>query len=191
MRKILVLLSFIFQSCWLFGQNNTVTKTELVTILKTTNNCKNQLPKTDNYSREWYIKNNDSAFYKNDTLKVYNDLNIIYRQENSCIYKQWIFSKRNNFSQAETNACQEPPITQIEFNYNVLLSKGKKFKEVAIAADSYKIIEKDGQVFIITYKEKVIFETYKVITLKKFDTAEFDDESFELIVERQKKKIEN
>lgn len=57
---------------------------------------------------EWLICNSDSAFYKKDTLKMYNNINYFYQQSNCCKFIGWTFYKKDAFVQSESQICDEP-----------------------------------------------------------------------------------
>jgi hypothetical protein len=78
--KLILLHVFILGYLVSFGQNKSVSKKKLLDVLNLTINQRlnlNTKPCENGLCGEWFINNSDSAFYKNNTLKLYNSRTIM------------------------------------------------------------------------------------------------------------------
>lgn len=78
----------------------------------------------------WIICNQDSAFFKTDTVKLYSNINYFYQKSNCCEFIKWTFYRKNKFTQSQSQICEEPPISSVKFDYcniDFFSKKGKTY----------------------------------------------------------------
>jgi hypothetical protein len=78
-------LTIIFLSCWSFGfcQKFIVDRHHLTKLFK--ESIEQESKKSISVgSGEWTICNQDSAYFKADTIKIYSNINYFYQQSNCC-----------------------------------------------------------------------------------------------------------
>lgn len=100
----MLLLFVSFQS---LGQNLRFTKNQLSNLLKSSINQSSKKSISVG-SRAWIICNTDSAYYKADTIKLYDNINYFYQRNSCCSFIEWTFYKRNAFLQNKAQICREP-----------------------------------------------------------------------------------
>jgi len=86
----------------------------------------NDKKRISTFSNPWVINNIDSAYYKLDTLKVYNYKNV---ETEFCEYIGWTFYKKNLFILNKAHHCNEPPtnsVTNKENWYEVKFVENEK-----------------------------------------------------------------
>jgi hypothetical protein len=192
--RSILLNVFLFSFIVSYGQSLSLDKKELLRVLNLTISQKLSTKKTsceNGLCGEWFINNKDSAFYKFDTLRIYNSSNIMYDTNHYCNFKVWEFSKLNKFSQHSIEICHEPPISRIEgtCSVRVIQIKGqKKFTKISTAPEEYKIIERDGSTFLLLYTGNKIFYTFKVIEINNHNSILYSDQSFMIMLVRQRVK---
>jgi hypothetical protein len=95
--KILLLLVFSFMAnlCWC--QNNVLSKHQMTKIFR-----------PDDDHTEWTICNQDSSFFKADTLRLYDNINYFYQKSDCCRLVQWDFYRKNAFRRPILQICTEP-----------------------------------------------------------------------------------
>ncbi len=186
-----ILLSFFSFAFFLsYGQGKNPVKKELVRVFTITMNqqisenngsCENGL------CGEWVTNNKDSAFYKHDTLRLYNSSNIMYDTNHYCNFKVLVFSTLNRVLQHSIEICHEPPMSTMEIPFGRSQLKGqKKWNKVPVAPEKYRIIEKDSAVFLILYTDYIIFHTFKVIGIGNHDSTAYGDQSFVITLVRER-----
>ena len=126
---------------------------------------------------EWWISDDNSGFYKGDTLKLYNSGNIAYNDKNVCHFKIWDFVNENLFSETEAEMCTEPPTITI-MNISPSIQKSQPNK--------YQIIDNGNICFINIYVDNTILKSYKVIDLLKTTENNLGNNSYVLKIARQK-----
>ncbi len=189
MRILLIVLSLL-TNFFLYGQVNSPGKTAVLEVIKqgihqkpgykNGNSCENGL------CGEWFTKNRDSSFYKDDTLKIYNSSNIMYDTNHYCYFKIWEFARSNKFSQHGIEICHEPPVSTMEASFSMEFFTGNnKWKRIPIAPENYKVVQKDNVAFIILYTGQKVFGKYKVTDISGYNTAAFGDKSFVITLVRQ------
>src|SRR5437868_3504403 len=98
MMRILSLLVFILIVKAGWCQNNVPTKSQIAQVFK---------PADD--KTEWLICNQDSSFFKSDTLRLYGNINYFYQKTDCCKLIEWRFYKKNAFTRSNLEVCKEPP----------------------------------------------------------------------------------
>lgn len=76
---------------------------------------------------QWIFCNNDSAYYKSDTIRGYKPAEDIIPWE-CCDVVQWAFYSRSTFSLYEISRCQEPPtgVHYLHDYYRVIYDQQKE-----------------------------------------------------------------
>ena len=93
---ILVVFSLIINVGWC--QNNVPTGHQMAKIFR-----------LDNDHTKWTICNQDSSFFKSDTLRLYDNINYFYQKSDCCKLMQWNFYKKDAFICSTLQVCKEPP----------------------------------------------------------------------------------
>src|ERR1700752_1729094 len=83
----------------------------LLSVPPTKKELKNAISIKDELSHvnEWLAKNDDSCYFKSDTITLYRPYSYRYHP-NTCRFIRWSFSRHHKFSFAELKMCQEPPV---------------------------------------------------------------------------------
>lgn len=117
-----IIIFFIL--CCQFGKASGNKKNEFIKTI----NFK-QVSKTDSQSiyNTWYICNDDSSFFKKDTISLYDNINSILQPKICCDFIKWTFYKENYFLQSSLHNCTYPSSeTKKEYySTNILLRKKK------------------------------------------------------------------
>jgi hypothetical protein len=64
---------------------------------------------SDDDPTEWVICNQDSSYFKSDTLRLYSNINYFYQKSSCCKLVTWRFYKKNAFTRSDLQVCNEPP----------------------------------------------------------------------------------
>ena len=136
MRKYIIIV-FFFITQISFGQSDKITRNELIENFK----------RKDSYVQKWITCNNDSTFYKSDTLHFYKGLNY-----NRCKkYIIWEFDNSKSFYQ----------VSGENFNH---------YDGINIITDNdrykMKIVEQENQILFNIYKHNIIVESFIVYELE-------------------------
>ncbi len=114
---------------------------------------------------EWTVNNNDSSYYKSDTIKLYQDINYIYGIKTCSIIK-WKKDRRK-FSIYYLRTCSEPMRGMTYDEKETIRLKHKNGNQIIELRRSGKIIES----FIILNMEvkEIDRNPYeiKILTLKR------------------------
>lgn len=104
MRKIILIATLILSWCQLFSQDYP-TKKELKKLFSEKQEYLGEL--------DWETCNDDSSYYKNDTIRLYNrnTVTVCLNQERCCEKVDWTFFNGNSFGLSKTSRCQEPPLS--------------------------------------------------------------------------------
>lgn len=116
---------------------------------------------------EWQSKNDDSLYYKNDTIKLYKDINYFYNTK-TCYLIRWTLDKRT-FKISNVFTCTEPGRVSAFTEKEKMRISNTDFGQMII-------LERNGKVFdkfkITNYQEKHV-ERYpheiKELRLMRFD----------------------
>lgn len=105
----------------------------------------------------WYACNNDSAYFRNDTIKLFKRK---YSPDNKdcCSVVSWDFVNKNEFTFRINRPCGEP-VSSTTFAYNRFL----------------KVKNKDDNTFLKIYVDYQLEERFKVIDFKKYSNPKIDD----------------
>ncbi|MBS1531314.1 MAG: hypothetical protein JSU01_13490 [Bacteroidetes bacterium] len=105
---------------------------------------------------EWTICNQDNAFFKADTLRLYNNINYFYQLSSCCQFIQWKFFKEKSFVQSAVQICKEPASSTV------------------VTPDDYytvKYFSKGGVQYLFVLKEKSKAEIFQLIGLQEVQLA--------------------
>jgi hypothetical protein len=119
-------------------------------------------------SNPWIICNKDSAYYRSDTLILYNDKNYQYRS-NCCDFVEWTFYRKDAFFLGQTKICQEPPIGIIHKDNNwftIQSEKGSNGTKLELV-NSGRVVERFKLISIgrVNPDQKTV--DYNVVTLER------------------------
>lgn len=103
---------------------------------------------------EWLICNQDSAFFKNDTLRLYSNLNYFYQLNKCCDFIGWTFYRKNAFVQSKSQICNEPASS----------SANSEFHEI-------QLISKNKSTVMLVRKQGVVVQMFEIISLDKVALA--------------------
>ena len=159
------LLLFIFLFCGqiVFGQNNQPTKSQLLRVFKGSIRQDNS-GKISTNSNPWVICNKDSAFYKSDTLRLYNNINYYY-YSNCCDFTDWTFYKKDAFVLTRVQICKEPTTASVARNEDWFTVK----------------VRKDKNLFLETYNQGKLIDRFEVVSVEKVDNIGQHKEITELV----------
>lgn len=114
---------------------------------------------------EWTVNNNDSSYYKSDTIILYQDINYIYGIK-TCSIIEWKKDRRK-FSIHYVRTCSEP-MRAMQYNEKEKIRlKHKNGRQIIELKRSGKIIE---SFFILNLEVKEIDRNpyeIKILTLKR------------------------
>ncbi len=101
----------------------------------------------------WIANNKDSAYYKNDTVQFFNNINARI----DCLYVEWEMDRRQRMDLSQVNNCREPGIQSLiwaEQNLSIRVSDNGKSPRLTLRGNG-----KDVDVFeVIELKELVLGE---------------------------------
>ncbi len=164
MRKIILISTIIFSWSQLFSQDYP-TKKEL----------KNLFSEKQEYLGEldWEICNDDSTYYKNDTIKLYYRNTTCLNQGRCCEKIEWTFFNGKSFGLTNTSLCQEPPLS-------TAIGPDDRFKI------KIKVVDSILELHIKNSKNQT--EILKVISLTKCegDYMAYGKYGYELILKKKK-----
>ena len=151
--KILLLSLFSLIATIGWCQNNVPTKHQMAKVFR-----------TDDDHTEWVICNQDSSFFKSDTLRLYSNINYFYQKSDCCKLIRWDFYKKNAFTFSDLQVCKEPPTGSVltENDYlKIKLSSDRSGMYLYIlnrkgVADFFKIIDYHDVGLAANNKSKVI-----------------------------------
>lgn len=180
--KSLFTLTLILSFNLLFGQQTYPTKEDVYKVIKLTISqkiTKNNSSCEYGQCGEWWTANNDSLFYKKDTLKFYNSSNIVYGDTTFCNSLVWDFSNNETFSDSKAQMCQEPPTRTIKGGF---FPGHEKIK----MPNKYEVSVRNNKTFIDILVDTAIFETFEVVGLGKTTQKNLGDKSYVLTLVRQR-----
>jgi hypothetical protein len=194
--KLVLLFVFLFNSFVpSFGQNNNVTKKQLVEVINLTINQRinfNTKQSENGFYAVWYTNNNDNVYSTIDTLRLYNSKNIMDDGVYHCEFKILEFSKLNKFSDKSFNNCADPRMTQAESEARnrvgmdkVSMEKLQKLYDRYIPKQ-YKIIEKGGDVLLVLFTGKKVFRIFKLEDIRNYNAEKLGKDSYVITLVRQK-----
>ncbi len=156
--KFSISLLFLFFNLLLFGQFKNPTKVQVLALIDQTN-----AEKANGLDGKWWTANNDSSFYKSDTIQFFNNENVSDTKQ-ICHFQSWEFRGSGKLLQLGGNNCQEPPTIECEVKQST-----RKGKSVFITPypDSFSITEINNKAFLQTFKNGKPFDKYLVLGLQK------------------------
>jgi hypothetical protein len=200
MKLILLLFVFLLSSFLSFGQdkNTNDTKLKLSKILYLTTATRSNFMAEDcgnDSCNEWYINNADSAFFKNDTVEIYNSAKILdFTKYHNCVFEVLVFSKPSKFSQHTINVCQNNGMRDAESDaHNHMGMKNdwrkerRELREKQIPHE-YQIIEKESVPFLVFKTGVKIFYSFKVSNIEKCKKSKFGKNAYVITLVRQQVK---
>jgi hypothetical protein len=102
----------------------------------------------------WIICNQDSSFFKADTLRVYNNVNYFYQLSSCCKFIGWTFYNKNSFIQSDLQICNEPASSSIK-NYSYQIS----------------IFSEKQKTYMLVIKPQITSEKFEVIKIEDIKLA--------------------
>jgi hypothetical protein len=123
-----------------------------------------------NLEANWYAKNDDSIFYKSDTVKLVKHLNYMYHADSNCRFIQLRFDG-NYVDIAENKMCFEPTTAlvygseQIRFRYT---------------------LKEDNEELLLLLDNKSGRYEFQIISLQTVELWQNGDKARELTLVRQK-----
>jgi hypothetical protein len=165
----LILLIAILNSINSYGQTKPYSENEIYALFKNsisqTEKGKIEVP-----SNPWLICNQDSSFFRKDTIRVCS--NSYYRNSlNCCQYIAWTFYDKDKFISTNLELCKEPTTASA--------TKDKDyFKILVVSADNYLIIS--------TFNNDQLKDSFKLLSVDNIKQSNSDLTSTVLILVRQK-----
>ncbi len=143
-QKVTLAFTLIFLTHPSFGQNSSMKMNYLFEAIA-------QSIKEDNSATSiWTTCNNDSAFFNQDTIELYNNLH--YQQEQDCCnFLNWQFVDQTHIKQSFSSTCNEFSNKAINRDSNTIYS--------------LKYIQEDDFVKMEISKDKTI-TTYEVVAIE-------------------------
>ena len=135
-----------------FSQNKQPTKSQLIAAFKRSIRQDNSGRVSTN-SNPWAICNKDSAFYKSDTLRLYNNVNFYYYSK-CCDFTDWTFYKKDAFVLTRVQICKEPTTASV--------TKNDDWFKVKISTENKTL-------FLQTYNQGRLVDKFKVVSLEQVD----------------------
>ena len=114
---------------------------------------------------DWTVNNNDSSYFKLDTIRAYQDINYQYEIE-TCNIVEWKKDKRK-FSIRFINICSEPGRAMSYNEKETMQIKNKNKNQIIEIKRGRKIIE---SFFVLNLEEKRVNRNpydIKILTLKR------------------------
>lgn len=147
-------------------------------------------PVTDNGMEGlWYTTNDDSAFFKSDTVWFYNHVNSMYDSTHHCYFRIWDFAAAKSFQVRGINLCNEPPLTTIDAAFAISMTTRVITQEKPIAPNRYKLIQRRGNCYLILHNGNTEFDRFKVIGLRGYNTELWGINSMEWTLVRIKESL--
>lgn len=165
----LILLIAILNSINSYGQTKSYSENEIYALFKNsisqTEKGKIEVP-----SNPWLICNQDSSFFRKDTIRVCS--NSYYRNSlNCCQYIAWTFYDKDKFISTNLELCKEPTTASA--------TKDKDyFKILVVSADNYLIIS--------TFNNDQLKDSFKLLSVDNIKQSNSDLASTVLTLVRQK-----
>ena len=165
----LILLIAILNSINSYGQTKSYSENEIYALFKNsisqTEKGKIEVP-----SNPWLICNQDSSFFRKDTIRVCS--NSYYRNSlNCCQYIAWTFYDKDKFISTNLELCKEPTTASA--------TKDKDyFKILVVPADNYLIIS--------TFNNDQLKDSFKLLSVDNIKQSNSDLASTVLTLVRQK-----
>jgi hypothetical protein len=117
----------------------------------------------------WICCNKDSAYYQNDTIKLYNQINYYYDPSGCCNFVQWDFENLSKFRLVETKMCIEPPTAE-SYLYNSYQVSWKIERENLFIVINNRKLQIVQKYLVCNYHEELIWNKINscmVLTIKR------------------------
>ena len=140
----------------------TITQILILTIISI--NAIGQISSND-LNGDWTINNNDSSYYKSDTIRLYQDINYKYEIK-TCSIVEWKKDKRE-FSIHFINICSEPGRAMTYDKKETIKLKSKNKNQIIEIIRGGKIIE---SFYVLNLEQKRIERNpydIKILTLER------------------------
>lgn len=134
---VFILLTTFFFIYNLYGQEMTLNKK---TIKKS---FKKEAKSHSNWN--WIACNQDSIYFKNDTIVLYNNSNYVYYSNGCCNFINWNFINKKVTYWTNSQICREPPTSSV-----------MKLDEIM----ELKFLDKGNDIYIAFYRSNKLFDIY-------------------------------
>jgi hypothetical protein len=117
----------------------------------------------------WICCNKDSAYFQNDTIKLYNHINYYYDPVGCCNFVLWDFENPTKFRLVETKMCIEPPTAQSDF-YNSYKVSWKIERNRLLLVINNRKIQISQKYLVCNYQEELLWNKINscmVLTIKR------------------------
>lgn len=118
----------------------------------------------------WKASNEDSAYYKNDTIQLFNSINARV----GCWSVEWKMDKRLRMDLSRVRHCHEPPMQSLDFkdqNLSIRVSDATRLPRIALRGNG-----KDVDVFeVLELKDVPLWEGGDIahrLTLRRLHSTE-------------------
>lgn len=146
MKFRLILIILMLYGCVGLCQNVKPTVNQLTKLFKSSIDQESK-KKISVGSGAWTICNQDSAFFKTDTLRLYSNSNYFYQLSECCDFIEWTFYKKNAFVQSKSQICKEPATSSAFVDYyqiSIFSEKQKTYLLVIkprMSSEKFEVIE--------------------------------------------------
>ena len=152
-----------------FGQTKNISTSEILHLFKKSIYQPDKKA-IDIVSNDWFFCNEDSAYFKKDTLKLYSNsyhTKLVVYSSNCCEQIGWTFYKKDKFVLSRSSSCRARgyPSTDKDF-YTINLEK------------------KDKTLFLQTYNQQGLGEYFRIIDLIKEKNDFYFN--YQIILKREK-----
>jgi hypothetical protein len=154
-RFILLFAFFTFDNC--YGQTKSYSEKDIYALFKKSIS-QNEKGKITIPSNPWLICNQDSSFYRKDTVRICS--NSYYPNFlNCCEYIGWTFYDKDKFISTNLKLCKEPTTASI--------TKDKDhFKILVLSTDNYLLLS--------TFNNDKLIETFRIINVENIRQSNSD-----------------
>jgi hypothetical protein len=117
-------------------------------------------------SGEWTICNQDSAFFKDDTIRLYSNINYFYQISKCCNFINWTFYEKKAFVQSTSQICKEPASA----------SPSTEYYNIRFFSDKQTL-------YLYVIKQKSSVEVFQVLSIREVNLAD-NESSKEITLKR-------
>lgn len=123
---------------------------------------------------DWFACNDDSAFYKLDTVHLYGQESYHYHSGGCCIFTEWYIRSHHQLLSDELNLCHEPP-TRIGSRYSEQVPKSR-----------IRLKERHSNIYIVITRGSHELYRFRVIAIGTIELWEGGDNSTVLTLVRER-----
>lgn len=126
-------------------------------------------PDKEDSERNWVTCNQDSTFFKSDTVRLYDNINYFYQLSSCCDFVEWHVYKKEGFSQGRSQICKEPASASVISDF-FKFSIWKSSKKIYLTAINPKTHDMQIFEFVSLSKIKLANNNYasELIFVKMF-----------------------